>query len=58
MTTEDLSMQLKTKVDFLTAKYDAAKAIRILLDGVREAAEAAGEDPDEAEGEVIDLVNE
>jgi hypothetical protein len=39
-------------------KYETAKAIRRILDQLRDVAKKAGEDPDEIEAEALELVSE
>lgn len=48
--------RLETLKKMETAKYDAALAIREILEAARKEAKAAGLDPDEVENEIIELV--
>lgn len=54
MTTE----QIQAKADLEALKFSTAKQIREQLDAARRAADDAGEDADEFESTIIELVTE
>lgn len=50
--------EIQARADLEALKYSTAKQIREALDAVRKAAEDAGEDADEFEQQVVELVTE
>lgn len=50
--------RIKQLADLQSLKHATAECIRKALDAARKAAEAAGEDPDDFEAQILDLVNE